>query len=67
LFYFLAVLEIDKEIGCLRTVKNYSYILASVVYYIQVLSVEKLLPAVGREALTDEDANRARERFLEKR
>jgi hypothetical protein len=45
---FLAILGINREIGRLRTVKNYSFILAGVVYCVQVLSIKKLLLAEGR-------------------
>ncbi|KAH7336022.1 hypothetical protein BKA66DRAFT_435488, partial [Pyrenochaeta sp. MPI-SDFR-AT-0127] len=60
LIYFLAVIGINVDIGRLRTIKNYSYILARVVYYIRVLSVEKLLPS----ALRKENLDRDRKRFL---
>jgi hypothetical protein len=60
LVHFLAVLGIDAELGRLRTAKNYSYMLAGVVYCVRVLSVEKLLPSACRDEQTDED----RQRFL---
>jgi hypothetical protein len=63
LIHFLAVLGIDAEANRLRTAKNYSYMLAGVVYCIRVLAVEKLLPAGGRDEQTDGD----RERFLHAR
>jgi hypothetical protein len=47
----------------LRTTKNYTYMLAGVVYCVRVLAVEKLLLAAHREEQTDED----REQFLQKR
>ena len=43
LIYFLTILGINSNINYLYIVKNYLYILAGVVYYIRVLSVEKLL------------------------
>jgi hypothetical protein len=46
---FLAILGINGEIGRLRTAKNYSFMLAGVVYCVRVLSIEKLLPAGGRD------------------
>jgi hypothetical protein len=70
LVHFTAVLGIDKEMGRLRTAKNYSYMLAGVLYCMRVLAVEKLLPAAEREEekqFTEEQAEEARERFLEKR
>ena len=63
LIHFLAVLGINAEANRLRTAKNYSYMLAGVVYCMRVLSVEKLLPSVCRDEQTDED----RERFLQQR
>ncbi|KAH8620994.1 hypothetical protein IG631_24358, partial [Alternaria alternata] len=54
---------IDSNTNRLRTAKNYSYMLAGVVYYIRVLSVEKLLPSACRDKQTDKD----RKRFLEHR
>jgi hypothetical protein len=60
LVHFLAVLGIDAKIDCLRTAKNYSYMLASVVYYMRVLGLEKLLLAAQRDEQTKED----RELFL---
>jgi hypothetical protein len=63
LVHFLAVLGIDSDTSRLRTAKNYSYMLAGVVYCIRVLSVEHLLPSASRDGQTDED----RERFLQHR
>jgi superfamily II DNA helicase RecQ len=63
LVHFLAVLGIDAETDRLRTAKNYTYMLAGVVYCMRLLSVEKLLPAAQRDEQTDED----RERFLQMR
>ncbi|KAI1668018.1 hypothetical protein L13192_07154 [Pyrenophora tritici-repentis] len=63
LLHYLAVLGIDTETGRLRTAKNYSYMLAGMVYCTRVLFAEALLPAAQREEQTDEDRNR----FLEMR
>jgi superfamily II DNA helicase RecQ len=63
LIHFLAVLGIDSDANRLRTAKNYSYMLAGVVYCMRVLSVEHLLPSASRDEQTDED----RERFLQHR
>ena len=63
LVHFLAVLGIDADMNRLRTAKNYSYMLAGMVYCMRVLSVEKLLPSACRNEQTDED----RERFLQHR
>ncbi|KAF2646996.1 hypothetical protein K491DRAFT_723842 [Lophiostoma macrostomum CBS 122681] len=60
LVHFLAVLGIDAEMDRLREAKHYSYMLAGIVYYVQVLGVEKLLPAARRDEQTNED----REHFL---
>ncbi|KAH8690375.1 hypothetical protein GQ44DRAFT_636943, partial [Phaeosphaeriaceae sp. PMI808] len=46
LIYFLAILRINPKIERLRTAKNYLYILTSVVYYVRVIRLEKLLLAV---------------------
>jgi hypothetical protein len=63
LVHFLAVLGIDSYTNQLRTAKNYSYMLAGVVYCMRVLSVEHLLPSASRDEQTNED----RERFLQHR
>jgi hypothetical protein len=63
LVHFLAVLGIDSDTDQLRTAKSYSYMLASVVYCMRVLSVEHLLPSASRDEQTDKD----RERFLQHR
>ena len=60
LIHFTAVLGIDADMGRLRTAKNYSYMLAGIVYCVRVLGVEKLLPAGSRAGQTNED----REYFL---
>jgi predicted DNA-binding protein (UPF0251 family) len=49
------VLSINAETNCLRTAKNYTYMLVGVVYCMQLLSVEKLLLAAQRDEQTDED------------
>jgi hypothetical protein len=46
---FLAILGINGEMGRLRTAKNYSFMLAGVVYCVRVLGIEKLLLAGGRD------------------
>jgi hypothetical protein len=58
LLHYLAVLGIDTETRRLRTAKNYSYILAGIVYCIRVLFTEALLPAAQREEQTDDNRNR---------
>jgi superfamily II DNA helicase RecQ len=63
LVQFLAVLGIDTETKRLRTAKNYSYMLAGMVYCVRVLGVEKLLPAARRNEQTEED----RDMFLDMR
>jgi hypothetical protein len=60
---FLAILGINGEIGRLRTAKNYSFILAGVVYCVRVLGIKKLLPAGGRDDQTEAD----REHFMKMR
>jgi hypothetical protein len=60
---FLAVLGIDGEMGRLRTAKNYSFMLAGVVYCVRVLGIGKLLPAGGRNDQTEAD----REHFMKMR
>lgn len=63
LVQFLTILGIDTETKRLRTAKNYSYMLARLVYCVRVLRAKKLLPAVGRESQIEED----RDKFLEMR
>ena len=58
LVQFLAVLGIDTETKRLRSAKNYSYILAEIVYCVCVLRVKKLLPAAGRNKQTEDKRNR---------
>ncbi|KAL5374996.1 hypothetical protein PMIN06_011931 [Paraphaeosphaeria minitans] len=67
LVHYLAVLGIDINTHRPRTAKNYSYMLAGVVYCVRVLSIEKLLPAALRDEQTDEDRVRflqCREKYL---
>jgi hypothetical protein len=63
MLHYLAVLGIDTETGRLRTAKNYSYMLAGMVYCTRILFAGALLPAAQREEQTEEDRNR----FLEMR
>lgn len=63
LLHFLALLGIDAEMDRLRVAKDYSYMLAGVVYCMRALGVEALLPAAGR----DEQGIEEREAFLLKR
>jgi hypothetical protein len=60
LVQYLAMLGIDTQTNRLRTAKNFSYMLASVVYCVRVLAAEKILPAAKRNDQTEED----RKRFL---
>jgi hypothetical protein len=57
------VLGINTETKRLRTAKNYSYMLAGVVYCMRVLGVEKLLPMARRNDQIEEH----RDQFLEMR
>jgi hypothetical protein len=52
LIQFLAVLRINREISYLRTAKNYSFILAGVIYCVQVLRLKKLLLIRQRDEQT---------------
>jgi hypothetical protein len=64
---FLAILGIDGEIGRLRTAKNYSFMLAGVVYCVRVLGIEKLLLAGGCDDQTEADCEhfmKMREKYL---
>ncbi|KZM28551.1 ATP binding [Ascochyta rabiei] len=48
--------EDNKNKGnCLRTAKNYLYMLAGIVYYVRVLALEKLLPGGQRDTQTEQD------------
>jgi superfamily II DNA helicase RecQ len=63
LIQFLAVLGIDPDMARLRTAKNYSYMLAGMVYCVRVIALEKLLPKSQRDTQTEHDRNH----FLEMR
>jgi hypothetical protein len=63
LIHFLGVLGIDPEKRRFRTAKNYSYMLAGVVYCSRVLAAAKILPAVQDSNEIDDDY----EDFLETR
>jgi hypothetical protein len=47
--HFLAVLGIDEEISQLRQANDFSYMLAGVVYCMQVLAVKIILLTTERE------------------
>jgi len=67
LLYFLAILGINSEIDCLQIAKNYLYMLASVVYCVRVLAIEKLLSAAQRDKQIDKNYDRflvKRQKFL---
>ena len=51
------MLRIDVDTGCLQTVKNYLYMLAGMVYCVQVLALKKLLLEGQRDTQTEEDYN----------
>ncbi|KAH7337366.1 hypothetical protein BKA66DRAFT_435395, partial [Pyrenochaeta sp. MPI-SDFR-AT-0127] len=55
LIYFLVVLGINTNIGRLRIIKYYLYILVGIVYYVRVLSIEKLLPITKRDIEIEDD------------
>ncbi|KAL1640737.1 hypothetical protein SLS61_010232, partial [Didymella pomorum] len=63
LIQFLAVLGYDAGTDRLRTAKNYSYILAGMVYCVRVIAVEALLPGSQRSSQSEQD----RDRFVEMR
>jgi hypothetical protein len=63
LVQFLAVLGIDGGMGCLRTAKNYLFMLAGMVYCVRVLGLEMLLLARGRDGQTEAD----RDNFMDMR
>jgi len=63
LIIFTAVLGIDAEMNRLRTAKNYSYMLAGIVYCTRLLAVEAILPSQERETQGEEE----RELFLRRR
>jgi hypothetical protein len=54
---FLAVLGINRGIGRLCMAKNYLFMLAGIVYCMQVLSLKTLLPARGRNRQTKANCN----------
>ncbi|KAL5420973.1 hypothetical protein PMIN05_012606 [Paraphaeosphaeria minitans] len=49
LVHFTAVLRFNSETRQLHTAKNYSYLVAGMVYCVQVISVKHLLPPAQRE------------------
>ena len=51
------MLGINSEIDYLRIAKHYLYMLTSIVYYVRVLTIEKLLSAVQRDEETDKNCN----------
>ena len=55
LVQFLAVLGIDPDMVRLRAAKNYSYMLAGVVYCTRVIAAETLLPGSQRSTQTEQD------------
>ena len=55
LVQYLAVLGINTQTNCLRTAKNFLYMLASVVYCVRVLAAEKILLVAKREDQTEAD------------
>ncbi|UPX10345.1 uncharacterized protein EKO05_0001009 [Ascochyta rabiei] len=57
LMQFLAVLGINPDTGRLRTAKHYSYMLAGMVYCVQVIRAKKLLPGGQRNTQTEQDRN----------
>jgi hypothetical protein len=58
LIQFLAVLRINVDTDRLQTVKNYLYMLAGIAYYVQVLTLEKLLLGGQHNTQTEQDCNR---------
>ena len=51
------MLGINIDTGRLQTAKNYLYMLAGMVYCVQVLALEKLLLRGQRDRQTEEDCN----------
>jgi hypothetical protein len=51
------VLRINVDIDCLRTAKNYLYMLAGMVYCVWVLALEKLLLGGQRDTQTEQDCD----------
>ena len=61
------MLGINSNINCLRTVKNYLYMLAGIVYYMRMLSIEKLLLSACCNKQTNKDCKcflEHREKYL---
>jgi hypothetical protein len=58
ILHFLAVLGIDEETRRLRQANDFSYILASIVYYMRVIAVEVILLSEEREDQGNEDDER---------
>ena len=55
ILHFLAVLGINEETRRLREANDFSYMLASIVYYIRVIVVEIILLSKEREDQNDKD------------
>ena len=55
LVQFLAVLGIDPEMARLRTAKNYSYMLAGMVYCTRVIATSHLLPNSQHDTEKEQD------------
>jgi hypothetical protein len=51
------VLRINIDTDCLRTAKNYLYMLAGIAYCVRVLALEKLLLGGQRDTQTEQDCN----------
>jgi hypothetical protein len=67
ILHFLAVLGINEEMRQLQEVNDFSYILASMVYCIQVIAAEIILPSEEREDQDNKDDERfkqIRDNFL---
>jgi hypothetical protein len=67
ILHFLAVLGIDKETRRLQQANDFSYILAGIVYCIQVIAIEVILLSEEREDQGDKDDEcfkRTRDDFL---
>ena len=57
LIQFLAVLRINPKIVRLQTAKNYSYMLAGIVYCTQVVRAARLLLGSQRDTQTEQDCD----------
>jgi hypothetical protein len=55
ILHFLAILRINEETRQLQEANDFSYKLAGMVYYIQVIAVEIILPSEEREDQDNED------------